>query len=312
MYAIARKMNMHPKAKSIYVSSRGLDANKAFFENQMSSELFGSRVTEDFQYSEDGKYLKKDLKKINPDSVDLVLLRLPRPITDEFLYWLESLFSHAVIINKPSGIVKTSSKAFLLEIDGIRKQMKLVRSISEALEYASLFPIVLKPLKEYGGKGILKIDGPVLDDGTKIHSTGEYLKSIEAQLEEEGFLAMKFLKNVTRGDNRILVVGGEIMASSLRLPSENSWLCNVAQGGNAAPSQVDDEEKMIIQIISPILDEHGILIFGADTLVDDDGKRILSEVNTLSIGGFMQAEEQTGLPIIDRTIDKIFNYADAQ
>lgn len=312
VYGIVRQMLDHPKSKKIFIASRGLEINKNFFDNYKPNELYGSRVTNDFQYTEDGKYLKKDLEKINIRSIDLVLLRLPRPISDKFLLWLESIFKNAVIINRPSGIVKTSSKAFLLEISGIKKQMKLCRSISDILEFATNFPIVLKPLREYGGKGILKIDGPSLDDGVEISNTTEYLEKIEKEIIEDGFLAMKFLKNVSQGDKRILVVGGEIMASSLRLPAENSWLCNVAQGGQAVFSEVDEEERSIIAIISPILESHGIVIFGADTLVDDDGKRTLSEVNTLSIGGFVQAEEQTGLPIIKNSIDKIFKYTDEQ
>ena len=116
------------------------------------------------------------------------------------------------------------------------------------------------------------------------------------------------MKNVTQGDKRILVVGGQIMAASLRLPAENSWLCNVAQGGTSVTAQLETEEEAIIKTISPRLEAEGIFIFGADTLVDDDGKRILSEVNTLSIGGFPQAEKQTGRPIVRETINKIVNH----
>ena len=122
---------------------------------------------------------------------------------------------------------------------------------------------------------------------------------------------MKYLKNVTQGDKRILVVGGKIMAASLRLPAPNSWLCNVAQGGISVPSELEKEEIDIIKTISPRLEQEGIFIFGADTLVNDDGKRILSEINTLSIGGFPQAEKQTGKPIVQDTINKIIKYIDA-
>ena len=121
---------------------------------------------------------------------------------------------------------------------------------------------------------------------------------------------MKYLKNVSQGDKRILVVGGQIMASSLRLPAEGSWLCNVAQGGKSVKADVTNEEIKIVKGLTPELIKEGVLIFGADTLEDDYGKRILSEVNTLSVGGFSQAQEQSGKPIIKMTIDKIFEYAD--
>jgi glutathione synthase len=301
----------HPRTNQIFVASRGLEINNAFYTDHEQTKLYGCKINSSFQYSADGGYFRQNLAKIDPGQIDLVLLRLPRPITDAFLVWIEKIFSHAVIINKPSGIIITSNKAFLLELPGIKKEMKLCYSIRDVLGFSAKFPIVLKPLREYGGKGILKINGQTLDNGTDVHDTISYLKTIEGELESQGYLAMKYLKNVHLGDKRILVVGGEIMAASLRLPAKDSWLCNVAQGGEAMAAKVEDEEKAIIDKISPILEKKGILIFGADTLVDDDGKRILSEVNTLSVGGFMQAEEQTGKPLITKTIDKIFQYADS-
>ncbi len=64
----------------------------------------------------------------------------------------------------------------------------------------------------------------------------------------------------------------------------------------------------MIELIGPALKAEGILIFGADTLVNDDGKRVLSEVNTLSIGGFPPTQAQSGRPVVAQTIEKIVNY----
>ena len=69
-----------------------------------------------------------------------------------------------------------------------------------------------------------------------------------------------------------------------------------------------NDEINIIEKINKDLIRKGILIYGVDTLTDDDGKRILSEINTLSIGGFPQAQSQSGRPIISQTIKKMFKY----
>ena len=222
--------------------------------------------------------------------------------------FIEYLGENKVIINHPNGIEQTSTKAFLLNFPKICPPMKLCKSIDEILEFANRFPIVLKPLKEYGGKGLLKINGDVLNDGSDDFDTNDYLRKQKEYIETEGYLAMKFLKNVSEGDKRILVVNGKILASSLRLPAKDSWLCNVAQGGRSVASEVTSEEEKIIRRITPKLRRAGILIFGADTLVDDDGKRILSEINTLSIGGFPQAEKQTGRPVVQEAIDGIIEF----
>ena len=186
--------------------------------------------------------------------------------------------------------------------------MKLCYSIKEIQDFAQHFPIVLKPLKEYGGKGLLRMENGNIQYREEVFPAESFLKEQEAYIQENGYLAMKFLKNVGMGDKRIIVMGGEILAASLRLPAEGSWLCNVAQGGSTQPSEADPEERRIIEIIAPRLESEGVFIYGVDTLVDDDGKRILSEINTLSVGGFADIEAQTGKPIVKQAIDKIINY----
>lgn len=91
---------------------------------------------------------------------------------------------------------------------------------------------------------------------------------------------------------------GSLPAIVTCIPAPDSWLCNVAQGGTSVAAKVSLEEEQIIARINPTLAEAGVLIYGADTLTDDDGRRVLSEINTLSIGGFPQAELQSGRSII--------------
>jgi glutathione synthase len=304
-------MRTHPRCAEIDIASRAYAGNDAFFKAQNGDQLHVAAVTQDFAYTEGGDHLTQALRVVDPKGYDLVFLRLPRPISDEFLMWLASLLDGKAIVNHPSCILETSTKQFLLNFPGVCPPMQLCHSTTEVLDFAAKFPIVLKPLREYGGRGLLKVDGDTLDDGTTPHDTTTYLKEIEEILQTDGMLAMKFLKNVNQGDKRILVVGGQIMAASLRLPPPDSWLCNVAQGGTSVSAEATLDEEAIIAQINPKLQQAGILIYGADTLVDDEGKRVLSEINTLSIGGFPQAEQQTGRPVIQPTIDKIFKYADA-
>ncbi|MEM6966747.1 MAG: hypothetical protein AAF573_18425, partial [Bacteroidota bacterium] len=122
------------------------------------------------------------------------------------------------------------------------------------------------------------------------------------------YLAVKFLKNVTQGDKRIVVVHGKIMGASLRLPPKDAWLCNVAMGGQSVPATVDEDEKKIIARINPLLAKLGIVMYGVDTLVDDNGKRVLSEINTTSIGGILQMEKQQQQPLAKATTDQICKY----
>lgn len=309
IYSLLSEMSIHPRCEKIDVASRGIKDNNGFFYGMNSTTLKVSHVSTDFQYDINARsYDDKALSDIS--EYDVILLRLPRPVEDSFLRWLKKVCVGKIIINDPIGILETSNKSFLQHFPELCPPMKILQSVEEVIEMSSLYPIVLKPLKEYGGRGLLKIEKKIVNDGDRNYDLKSYLSTIENYLNEENYLGMKYLKNVSQGDKRILVVNGEILAASLRLPPQDTWLCNVARGGTSMPTEVDESEKDIVEKINPVLKNRGILIYGVDTLVDDNNKRVLSEINTLSIGGFLQAESQTGKPIIRETIDKIIAHVD--
>ncbi len=71
---------------------------------------------------------------------------------------------------------------------------------------------------------------------------------------------------------------------------------------------MDENEQIIKEILTPMLHRKGIVMFGFDTLVDDDGRRVLSEINTLSIGGLVPMEDLSGKPLVRKTAGLIWDY----
>ncbi len=315
VYALLRCLCQHKEVSEVYVASRHYSHNDAFFKDMRTDVVWAKRVDENFAFSSDGNLFNIGLKQQRINSFNGLFLRLPRPITDEFLNFVSDICrnGHTSVINQPEGIIETSSKAFLLGFPELCPPMRLCRTKADILDFVQQFPLVLKPLREYGGKGIVKVlqDGS-LTDGSRTLRWEEYMEEVHPKFHTEGVLAMQFLEQVTKGDKRIIVVGGEVMAASLRLPPEGSWLCNVAQGGRSVAAEIEPAEERIISCLAPVLKEKGILICGIDTLVGNDGQRVLSEINTLSIGGFPQAEKQSGRPIIQQTINKIVAYVQQQ
>ncbi len=312
LYALMATLSQHPQCESLQIASRGNTANDAFFVDQKGSTVQAKKIDKDFAFDASGNQFTQQQKAVDLRDFDVIVMRLPRPISDSFLEYLVSIDARLIFVNNPKGIIKTSTKQFLLNFPSVCPPMQLCHSAAEVVAFAQQSDMVLKPLREYGGKGIVKITNGTATDGQQQMPLADYLVSIQTALEEDGYLAMKYLKNVSKGDKRILVVNGEILASSLRLPAEGSWLCNVAQGGTSVPSEVAPEEEAMVKAIAPTLLKEGIVMFGADTLTDDDGKRVLSEVNTLSIGGFPQAGEQTGKPIVAMAINNLLDYVNSQ
>jgi len=310
LYPLARVLSAHPACSSVDVATRGNAANDLFFHSLQDVSLSVHKVEESFTFTSNGLAFQSPTKKAHLEEYDAVWLRLPPPLSYDFLHFLKSTFPQQIFINDPIGIYETGSKEFLLQFPSLCPPMKMCRSIEDIVELKNRFPIVLKPLREYGGKGLIRIDGQRVWAGQEEMTFSQFVnqqrdKSIE-------YLGVSFLKNVAQGDKRIVVVGGQIMGASLRLPAADSWLCNVAMGGRAIPTNITKEEQKMVEQINPILAKLGILMYGLDTLVGDDGKRVLSEINTTSIGGLPQMARDQQLPLVEKAIDIISKYIQVQ
>jgi glutathione synthase len=306
LYALVRAVEEHFRCEQLDVASRGLEENRAFFEASPDSPLFVSTANEHFRYHPDGLCMKKDLHTADLSSYDVVWFRLPPPLDKAFTNHLLQLMPQALLINDPRGVISSSSKAFLINFPKLCPPMQLCRTKEDILRFSKRFPIVLKPLNDYGGRGIVKIENGQAWEGSKVQALDDFLASVESSGSE--YLGMKYLKNVTQGDKRIVVVNGEILGASLRLPAEGSWLCNVAMGGHSNYAQVTPEEQHIVAKINPVLSKMGIMMYGVDTLVNDDGKRMLSEINTTSIGGLPQMAKLNEEPLVELAADLIWDY----
>ncbi|RMF31445.1 MAG: hypothetical protein D6765_01745, partial [Bacteroidetes bacterium] len=241
---------------------------------------------------------------------DVVLLRLPHPVPVEFLRFLQNALDERKIINRPSGILETGSKAFLLNFPELCPPMQLCETRKEVLEFAARFPIVLKPIQNYGGRGVVRIEGERVSGSNGEQGLDEFFAEAEEQFQRGGYLGMKFLHNVHQGDKRLVVVNGQIVGAALRLPPEGAWLCNAAQGGTSTFAKADADERRIVETLNGQLLPRGIVFYGVDTLVGDDGRRVLSEINTLSIGGLKQAKSLGRVPVPRLAAELLLEYVE--
>ena len=306
LYRLVQSMRTHPSCAKLDVATRGNELNGFFFDRLIPKSLFVNKVDEHFTFFPNGHAFKTNIRREYVQNYDVVWLRMPPPLSSDFLEFLTKEFPEQLIINHPRGIYETGSKAFLMNFKEVCPPIEICTSIQDIKNFKSNFPIVLKPFREYGGKGIVRIDGDIVWDGKEQKTFDEFAQQINTQ--PINYLGVKFLKNVGQGDKRIIVVNGQILGASLRLPAAGSWLCNVAQGGSSNTAEVAPEEIEIIQKINPVLSEMGIVMYGVDTLVGDNGKRVLSEINTTSIGGLPQIAKMEGKPLVKQATNLIWEY----
>lgn len=298
IYELLSALRQQQDCAYIDVASRGMPENDVFFKDLQGTKVWAARIKPGFAFSEQANDFQTEKRQVDLNDYDAIFLRLPHPIQKGFWEHLKSVFAERRIINQPSGIQQSSNKAFLLTLVEWCPPMALCHTRQEVKAFAKKFPIVLKPLEGYGGVGIVKISEGRAWLGKEEIELNEFLEDMER--ENRSFLAMKFLKNVDQGDKRIVVINGEVIGASLRMPPEGSWLCNASQGGQSILAELTEREKAMALDLTQKLKAIGVLFFGFDTLVDDVGQRVLSEVNTLSIGGIRQiSQQQPDRPILD-------------
>jgi glutathione synthase len=266
------------------------------------------RIDNYFEYQSKGDWFS-DATKIGIDYFDVIFLRIDRPITDKQLLDLKINNSEKIILNDPNGIIHTGSKKFLLNYPDLCPGIKLIQSTHELELAIKGSPQVLKPLFGYGGHGIVyaSLENFMIGDNRISYEEGiSYVRDILKEQKE--LVSMTYMENVDKGDKRVIVVGDEVIGAILRIPAEGSWLCNLKQGGSAKFAEITDSEFHIAERISPTLRKYGVLIFGFDTLEDENGTRVLSEINTLNVGGLLQAQQQSGKPVIKKSVEQIMDF----
>ncbi|MEL6922566.1 MAG: glutathione synthetase [Bacteroidota bacterium] len=306
LYALVRALRQNPRCGAVNVATRANKLNTFFFDECNATNLYVSEVDDKFAFSANGAAFKNRLQRRSVRGYDVVWLRLPPPLSGKFLDYLSHVFADQIVINDPVGIWLTGSKRFLTNFPEWCPPMQLCTSVADIVAFRDRFPIVLKPYREYGGRGIVRIDGDTVWMGQQKTDFANFIANYEKDPVE--YLGVQFLKNVTAGDKRIIVVNGKIMGASLRLPPNNSWICNVAMGGSSHFTKVEEREVKMIEAINEKLSGMGIVMYGVDTLTDDNGQRVLSELNTTSIGGLPQIARLAGLPLVKQATDLIWDY----
>jgi len=283
---------------------------------EMKTSIVRSFVVDDtFQYVNRRSFFQNNKStEHEASSFDAVFFRIDRVIENpsslyDYFDYFGKIAPNVCYVNSPRGLISTSSKAFLTHFRSLCADFEIIDNTKDLFRLVDEHPIVLKPLGGYGGSGIIRVNSPtdISVEGENIRGD-EALKFINHQVVKEfPLMAMKYLKNVSLGDKRIVVVAGECLGAVLRTPKKGSWMANLAQGASSTPSEPDDDELRMIEVIDPIMQQNGITVYGIDTITDDSGTRVLSEINTTNVGGFVQIEKTTGLPILDRTAALIAN-----
>jgi glutathione synthase len=130
------------------------------------------------------------------------------------------------------------------------------------------------------------------------------LGSIIETLSDNGrrtIMAQRFIPEVTAGDKRILLIGGQVVPFCLaRIPQGTEVRGNLAAGGVGVAQPISARDREIAETLGPILSQRGLLLVGLDVIGD-----YLTEVNVTSPTCFQEIAQQTGFDVAGMFIDAL-------
>lgn len=296
LYKMVEELDGHENIE-LYLASRSDIQNSDFFSGIDLKTIHARRYCRDFEYKSSQSWFNES-QCIQTNAFGGIWLRIDQPVGDHFLEALKGIENEIYIINRPSGLLKASSKRYLTSFPELVPGIQLVETADAALQLSRSKNIVLKPVNGYGGQGLIRVN-----DGSIVHEN-----SPPVDLESKAALdiisqclpcvSMDYLPTIEKGDKRILIFNGNIIGAMLRIPSDGNWLANVAMGASVHGAEITSEEENIVSTVSGELAIEGILLFGIDTLEDEQGRRVLSEIDPVNPGGFIGAEKFAGKPLI--------------
>jgi len=227
---------------------------------------------------------------------DAVLVRKDPPFNMEYVYLtylLEVAESQgARIFNRPQAIRSHNEKLAIAQFPQFTAPTLVTSDTARVRAFHREHKdIILKPLDGMGGAGIFRVK----EDGLNLGSIIETLTGNGAHT----IMVQRFIPEITQGDKRILLIGGEVVPYCLaRIPQGGEVRGNLAVGGLGVAQPLSERDREIGEALAPLLLNRGLLLVGLDAIGD-----YLTEINVTSPTCFQEIRQQTGFDVAGMFID---------
>lgn len=260
----------------------------------INSKLFAD-VKELKLFSNNKKFFKIiRKKKFDLSSSKVILIRQDPPFNIDYInstLLLDIIKNRTEIINNPESVRNISEKLFSIKFMQLMPPTIFTKNLKEIINfYQKHKKILLKPVNGYAGKNIYFIN-------KKINQ-----RELMNYLRKTGFvMVQKFLPLIKYGDKRIFIINGKVVGAIRRVPSKNSILSNISQGGKAFKTNLNKFEKKVSNHVAKILKKNNIYFAGIDLI---SGK-LIGDINVTSPTGLTQFKKLTGINLAEYFWDKL-------
>jgi len=230
-----------------------------------------------------GESVRTDLSEM-----DVILLRQDPPFDMNYItttHMLERIHPRTLVVNDPAWVRNSPEKIFVTEFADLMPETLITKDPQEVADFRRQYgDIIIKPLYGNGGAGIFHLR----DDDQNLSS----LLEMFSQMFREPFIVQRYLKDVRKGDKRILLIDGEPVGAINRVPADHESRSNMHVGGRAEKTELTAREREICAAIGPSLKERGFILVGIDVIGD-----YMTEINVTSPTGIREVKRFGGADI---------------
>jgi glutathione synthase len=232
------------------------------------------------------------------EQFDAVLMRKDPPFDMEYVYstYLLEIAEKrgARVFNSPQAIRDFNEKMAIARFSQFTAPTLVTRRADLLREFLGEHAdIILKPLDGMGGASVFRVRA----GDPNISVIIETLTSLGART----IMAQRYLPEISNGDKRVLVIGGEPVPFCLaRIPQAGETRGNLAAGGTGVARELTSRDREIAETLGPQLMAAGLLLVGLDVIGD-----CLTEVNVTSPTCFQEITQQTGFNVASMLLNKL-------
>ena len=266
----------------------------ALYEGSVSARAIRLHVTS----NDDDWYSAQEPTETALGEFDAVLNRKDPPFDLEYLTasWLlaQAEREGARVFNRPAAVRDHNEKLGILEF----AQFVAPTLATSDPERVHAFieehqDVILKRLDGMGGESIFRV---------RVGDPNRYvIVETMAQGGARSIMAQRYIPDISKGDKRILLIGGKPVPHSLaRIARPGETRANLAAGGRGSAQPLSAQDRRIADTLGPVLAARGLLLVGLDVIGD-----FLTEVNVTSPTCFREIQDQTGFDVSGMFLDAL-------
>ena len=247
------------------------------------------RAVPHFRYLDDGAQYPLE-------HFDAIFMRKDPPADANYLYatMLLSLADphRTFVLNSPSGLREANEKLYALNFPGAIPPTLVTYEIPRLKQFMEEQggEMIVKPLDGHGGEGVFHAQA-------RDRNLNAILETV-TRFETRPVMGQRYIPEVRNGDKRMIVVDGEPLGGTLRVPREDEHRGNIHVGGFCVKAEITARDREICRMLRPRLQRDGLYFVGLDIIGD-----YVTEINVTSPTGVQEVDRLDGVNLEATVID---------